>query len=96
MDREAPDAVGIRTDGYLVMFLGALFPGGEEIVPSAIARGCDALASLATGGSFVNLHGTVRSDADKVRSWAPETVERLLALKHRFDPDGRFRFGHWS
>jgi FAD/FMN-containing dehydrogenase len=96
MDREAPDSVGIRTDGFLVMFLGVLFPGGEEIVPSAITAGCAALSPFATGASFVNLHGSITSDADKMRPWPAEMGARLTELKTRLDPDNRFRFGHWS
>jgi FAD/FMN-containing dehydrogenase len=96
MENAANDAVGLRMSGYLVMTLAAVFPEIAAAIPSAIARAHEALAPFATGGSFVNLHGQVRSDEDKVRPWPGETATRLTGLKERFDPNGRFRFGHWQ
>jgi FAD/FMN-containing dehydrogenase len=96
MDRAAADAVGLRTSGYVVLFLGVMFPEIAAIVPPAIVSGADALAPFASGASFVNFHGAVNSDADRVRPWAAETAAKLRDLKGRLDPDNRFRFGHWS
>ncbi len=92
----ADDAVGLRHAGYTVMFLGALMPEIAAFVPVAIAAGCEALASFATGQTFVNLHGPVASDGDRRRPWSGAQADRLMALKERLDPDHRFAFGHWS
>ena len=96
MAREGNDAVGLRTSGYAVMFLGVMFPELAAIVPVAIASVFDALALLATGASFVNLHGAVKSETDRVRPWPAETAARLREVKARFDPDNRFRVSHWG
>jgi hypothetical protein len=90
------DAVGLRTDGYVVFLLGALMPPIAELVPGAIAGVRGALAPFATGASFVNLHGPVVSDDDRRRPWSADVVRRLEGLKDRLDPDGRFAFGHWA
>ncbi len=95
MGNAANDAVGLRTSGYLVMTLAAVFPEIAAAIPSAIANTHEALAPFATGGSFVNLHGPARSDEDRLRPWPGETVTRLTGLKDRLDPNNRLRFGHW-
>lgn len=90
------DAVGLRTDGFMVFLLGALMPPIAELVPGAIAAVRSALAPFGTGASFVNLHGPVVSDEDRRRPWSEATARRLESLKQRLDPDERFAFGHWS
>ena len=90
------DAVGLRTDGFVVFLLGALMPPIAELVPGAIAGVRAALAPFTTGGTFVNLHGPVASDDDRRRPWSADVAGRLETLKDRLDPDGRFAFGHWS
>ncbi len=95
MENAANDAVGLRMSGYLIMTLAAVFPEIAAAIPSAIASVHEALAPFATGGSFVNLHGPVRSDDDRARPWSGDTVSRLTGLKERLDPDNRLRFGHW-
>ena len=90
------DAVGLRGAAYTAMFLGVLMPEIADIVPVALAGGCEALAPFSTGQSFVNLHGPVSSEDDRRRPWSGEQVERLVAIKDRLDPDHRFAFGHWD
>ena len=96
MANDANDAVGLRASGYVVMTLAAVFPEIAAAIPAAIASAHEALAPFATGGSFVNLHGPVRSDDDRTRPWSGDTVSRLTGLKERLDPNNRLRFGHWN
>jgi hypothetical protein len=96
--RPAPvgDAVGLRTEGYCVFVLAPLMPEIASIVPVAIAQTADALSAHANGKSFVNLHGAVKSNADRSRAWSGETYASLLNVKRSYDPEGRFQFAHWS
>jgi len=96
--RPAPveDSVGLRSDGYFVFFLGALMPEIADIVPPALAGAAEALAPHANGRSFVNMHGAAKSDTDGARPWDAEQYASLANVKTSYDPDGRFRFAHWS
>ena len=94
--RVSDDAVGLRTDGFAVMFLGALMPPIAEYIPGAIDGLKAALQPFSTGGSFVNLHGPVSSQDDRRRPWSAKVANRLEAVKQHLDPEHRFAFGHWA
>lgn len=89
-----PDAVGARGAGYCLFLLGVLMPPFAGLVPGELAAATAAMAPFANGHTFVNLHGTPGSAADRARPWPPETYQRLLRVREAYDPSGIFQFGH--
>ncbi len=90
----AADAVGARDALYSLFFLGLMVPPVAEAVPGALVAAVAEMAPYTTGRTFVNLHGTPASEEDRARAWPQDTYRRLRAVKHRFDPEDRFRFAH--
>ncbi|MDO8212968.1 FAD-binding oxidoreductase [Conexibacter sp. CPCC 206217] len=69
-------------------------PAGEPV--RAALRGlADALAPHVVGGPLPSFLGELEplTPARLAQAYAPEALPRLAALKHRYDPDDRFRFG---
>ncbi|HEX2070451.1 MAG TPA: FAD-binding oxidoreductase, partial [Thermoleophilaceae bacterium] len=89
IDRVAPGdtAFGHRDARALTWIIGA---SGDELVEAAadwVRRVWDATAPFASGGVYVNALDSGRSVRD---AYADEIWERLVAVKHRYDPDGIF------
>ena len=74
--------------------LGPAVPGLEEAVPAAAARVTGALAPYDAGTRLVNFLGHTTDPAAVAAAWSPDDAARLVALKHRHDPQGLFTFGH--
>ena len=89
-----PDAVGSRDAGFSLYTVGILAPPVAEIMPDAVEGLVAAMSEHCTGGALVNLHGTIRTDDDRVRCWSPDTYGRLQSTKAAHDPTNMFRFGH--
>jgi FAD/FMN-containing dehydrogenase len=89
VDRVHPGATafGHRGAGAEVWFIGA--SGNEPVGPVAdwVRRMFADTAKYATGGTYVN----ALADGSPIRdAYAADTFARLLAVKHRYDPDGVF------
>jgi hypothetical protein len=78
----------------------AVLLGAVSDDPSGIGECTDwaqhqwsALVPHASGGAYENF--VTDNDDTAVRSaWTSRTADRLAAVKHRYDPDNRFRFNH--
>ena len=92
--RVPPDATafGERGAPYVINCL-ARVPAGQDPAPTfAWARDTrDAMSRYGTGAMYVNF--TSEGGERPARaSYAPETYQRLAAIKRRYDPDNTFRF----
>jgi FAD/FMN-containing dehydrogenase len=96
--RVAPDATAfaLRQDHLLVEMIAAWAPGpdGEDPAVTAAphlewtAEISAALAAEALPGGYPNILGP--QEADRTKLGYAGNAERLLAAKHRYDPDGVF------
>jgi hypothetical protein len=96
--RVAPDATAfaLRQDHLLVEMIAAWAPGPEGEDPAAAAAPhlewaaeiSAALAAEALPGGYPNILGP--QEADRTKLGFAGNAERLLAAKHRYDPDGVF------
>jgi FAD/FMN-containing dehydrogenase len=91
---EGMTAVGARSAGYLVFFLGVLMPPIADAVPGALLAAEAELAPYTNGHTFVNMHGEPTSSEDRARPWTNETCARLRRIKAEADPTNLFRFAH--
>jgi len=88
------NAVGGRDAAFSLVAIGLMTPDTAAPATAAVDRVIAALQPWSTGGTVVNLHGTLGDEADRARAWDPETYERLLELSRRLDPSGLLRSGH--
>jgi FAD/FMN-containing dehydrogenase len=66
-------------------------PGDTNRYVGWVFSASDAMEPFTTGGVYLNFTG--EEGADKVRAgYEPETWNRLVALKDKYDPDNVFRF----
>ena len=81
-------AFALREESYVVSVLAA-WEGGEAAQHIAWARGCwGALSPFASRGVYVNFLGN--EGEERVRAAYGLNYERLVALKHRYDPTNFF------
>ena len=81
-------AFALREPSYVVSVLAAI-PGGEAARHIAWARACwGALSPFASRGVYVNFLGN--EEEERVRAAYGVNYERLVALKHRYDPTNFF------
>jgi len=89
--RVAPEATAfaLRRDHLLAEVIGS-WPPGDAADPHRqwIADTTDALAPGAIPGGYPNILGP--GDTDRIRLSFAGNLDRLLAAKHRYDPDGTF------
>jgi hypothetical protein len=94
MGRPSPDSgpIGHRHVPFSVV-AGAPYagPGGRDAVDSDMDRLASRLHPHATGGTFLNF----LTDPTRTRSaYTPEDFQRLLDVKHVWDPDNVFGHNH--
>jgi FAD/FMN-containing dehydrogenase len=89
-----PNAVGGRDAAFSLVVIGPFPPPLRDAVQKAGAEVLDAVAPWSTGGTQINLQGFATDPSSVQRAWSPDVVDRLLAVKRRWDPTGRFRFGY--
>ena len=89
--RVAPDATAfaLRRDHLLAEVIGS-WPAGGAADPHRqwVKDTTDALAPGALPGGYPNILGP--EDADRIRLGFAGNLDRLLAAKHRYDPDATF------
>lgn len=90
-----PNAVSNR-DAAFTLFTAAV---GGPADAAAIKQQQDQLIQRmrpwSTGSTYVNFLSTAESSVQQVRTaFTPETYNRLIQLKRRFDPTNMFRFNH--
>ncbi|GAA3236237.1 FAD-binding oxidoreductase [Actinocorallia longicatena] len=89
------NAVGGRSAAYSLLVVGPPEPEELTSLVSPIGRRVlDAVAPWSTGGSLPNFQGAATSPKEVALAWPADVHARLVALKHRYDPAGLFRFGH--
>jgi FAD/FMN-containing dehydrogenase len=92
----APNAIGNR-DASFLLFLSNPAPQ-PQLVPSIEQAQQNALTQLApvlTGGRVPTFLGTLDTSPDAVKSaYGQDNWDRLLQLKHQYDPANLFRFNH--
>ncbi|WP_432980697.1 FAD-binding oxidoreductase [Dactylosporangium sp. CA-233914] len=85
----APNAVSGRDAGYSLFVIGLGVPGLEPVVDAATARVLDVDA---VPGGLINFSGG--ADAEQIQAnWAPSDRDRLLRIKHAYDPANVFSSG---
>lgn len=89
-----PNAVSGREAAFSIFVLGPLVPGLEEIVPAAGGGVLEAMSPWLTGTSQLNFLGDALTPEAVAMAWAPETHQRLLAVKAQVDPANVFCNGH--
>jgi FAD/FMN-containing dehydrogenase len=81
-------AFALREESYVISVLAA-WESGEAARHTAWARACwGALSPCASRGVYVNFLGS--EDEERVRAAYGVNYERLVALKHRYDPANFF------
>ncbi|MBV9207308.1 MAG: FAD-binding oxidoreductase [Actinobacteria bacterium] len=91
---EPPNAAGGRDAGYSAGVAGPFPPPLRDIVPVLGQGVLDAVAPWGTGEVPINFAADIRTPADVGRPWSPQTYQRLLEIKHRYDPANTFRTGN--
>jgi FAD/FMN-containing dehydrogenase len=94
--RVDPDATAFAGRGaaYNATFIGAWMEAAEDRQCIEAARSYSAaLAPWAVGGGYLNYASEAASESLETEFGA-QRLERLRAVKRRFDPANRFRFNH--
>lgn len=90
---EPANAVGGRHASYSLHVVGAPVPELlHTVIPQVISGLFGALEPWASGETQVNFFGRANRADDKVTSWSPEVVARLLEVRRKHDPAGRFPY----
>jgi FAD/FMN-containing dehydrogenase len=90
-----PSAVGTRHARFQ-LFAGAVgAPGMEQTFRPALQSLVDALAPWGTGTTQINFLTGYDTAPEAVRkAYEPETYERLVQIKEKYDPQNLFRVNH--
>jgi FAD/FMN-containing dehydrogenase len=89
-----PNAVAGRIGDYGLIVIGPMALGTDEAVRASGHRVIAAVRPWTTGTVLLNFLGDATSPEQVATAWTPDVHARLLAVKHRVDPDNVFRFGH--
>lgn len=89
-----PDnAVGGRAASYSLHVVGAPVPELlDTVIPQVIRGVFSAVQPWASGATQVNFFGRANHTAAQTSSWSPDVVARLLEIRQKHDPSGRFPF----
>jgi FAD/FMN-containing dehydrogenase len=93
--RVAPDAnaVGNRDAQFYFQIGGPLFtPGAKEAAIAYIQQFRADLQPYLRGGVYLNLNAGHEVEHRAKDAYLPESYQRLLALKAKYDPDNLFRY----
>lgn len=82
--RDAPYAFHIMA--------GWIDAGQDETVTRWVREFHDALTPFSTGGVYVNVLGS--GEEDRVRAAYGDNYDRLVEIKHKWDPENLFRMNH--
>lgn len=91
---EHPNAVPGRDAAFNLFTVGVDVPPTAAAVRAAGAALVGALRPELTGRHLANFIGSTTDPEDVLHAYAPETAQRLQALKRTWDPDEVFRVGH--
>lgn len=90
---EPANAVGGRHASYSLHVVGAPVPELlHTVIPQVIEGLFVAMATWASGETQVNFFGRANRASEKITSWSPEVVRRLLDVRRKHDPHGRFPY----
>jgi hypothetical protein len=90
---EPASAVGGRDASYSLHVVGAPVPELlHTVIPQVIGGVFDAMEPWSSGETQVNFFGRANKASEKVTSWSPEVVARLLEVRRKHDPVGRFPY----
>jgi hypothetical protein len=85
-DRSAPFLLGIESNWERPEDDGAALEWGRAVF--------HALEPFATGAEYLNFPGLYENNDKMVRGTFGSNLDRLVALKHRYDPINLFRLNH--
>ncbi|SCF45675.1 alpha/beta fold hydrolase [Micromonospora mirobrigensis] len=92
---EPANAVDTRGSAYLLYGVAIGGPDQAEAAGEYLTRLIADLGPWSTGRRFVNFFSAVDAAPEGVRTgYRPESYERLVAVKRRFDPRNLFRVNH--
>jgi FAD/FMN-containing dehydrogenase len=88
-----------RSARYWLNVYGFWSDAADDAARIAFVRGFAAdMEPFSSGGTYVNFLGREEGGrdarAEALRVYGPSKLERLVALKRRYDPDDLFRFNH--
>jgi FAD/FMN-containing dehydrogenase len=86
-----------RSAGYWLNVYGFWSDPADDEARIAWVKGfSDAVAPLAMAGQYVNFLGSDATDprAKALAAYGPAKLDRLIAVKRRYDPDNVFRINH--
>jgi hypothetical protein len=84
-----------RPDSSFIMFGAGATPTLEvaQLVQANLTRLAEEMRPYETGATYVNFLELDGANPERVRAaYSPEDWERLVELKHKYDPDNLFRF----
>lgn len=91
---EHPSAVDGREAAFNLQVVGLDLPEASPAVHAVVDAATLAMDPWSTGGTILNVHGSVKDEADRRRAFDDATYERLVALVRKYDPQGLLRHGH--
>jgi len=97
--RVAEDATAFpsRAAQYWLNVYGFWSDAADDTAMTAWVKGCsDTMSPYAMAGEYVNFLGSDDSSTlqKALKTYGPEKLERLIALKRRYDPGNLFRINH--
>lgn len=81
-------AVGGRPAAYTVAFIASDHTGSENLLRPLSDRLLDTVEPWAATETNINFTPVARSAAHLASAWSPETTQRLVGLRQRYDPCG--------
>jgi berberine-like enzyme len=91
-DREGDGAVGNR-DARFALGVNGMWEPDEphaDHFRQWVRDGWKRLRPFSTGGNYINFQ-TADEDDDRIRATYGANLDRLIAVKHQYDPDNLFR-----
>ena len=90
-----PNPVGNRDAAFSLFAVDLPGPNGVAATEAALDAVIEGMRPWTTGGRCLNFMGAADTAPESVRTaYTPQSYERLLAAKRRFDPENIFRINH--